>query len=84
MCIRDRYLDTGETSVGTRIDVSHTSATPVGMRVWADATLTAHEARTLCFQSEAFDECGSIGRAEHERFLVQSDRFMKKAESKRL
>ena len=40
------HLADGEGSVGTRLDISHDAATPVGMKVWAEAELTAAEGRT--------------------------------------
>lgn len=73
----------GSTTVGSHIDVQHLSATPVGLRVWAEATVTEEEGRRLCFAIEAFDEAGSIGKAIHERFIVDKQRFMMKAEAKR-
>ena len=47
-------LEEGISTVGTQISVEHLSATPVGMRVWAEATLTAHESRSYDFTIEAF------------------------------
>lgn len=76
-------LPEGSTTVGTRIDVQHTAATPIGMRVRAEATVTAVEGRKISFQIEAFDDVGSVGTATHERFVVDSARFMQKAEAKK-
>lgn len=75
-------IEAGKTTVGTRIDMQHTAATPMGMRVYANAELIAMEGRTLTFHIEAFDEAGSIGTAEHQRFIVESARFMQKVEAK--
>ncbi len=75
-------LPEGNTSVGTRIDVQHTSATPIGMRVWAKATLTAVDGRRYSFAIEAFDDAGSVGMATHERVAIDPERFMKKVENK--
>ena len=76
-------LEEGISTVGAQISVEHLSATPVGMRVWAEATLTAHEGRSYDFTIEAFDEAGLIGRATHKRVAVKSARFLEKAEAKK-
>ena len=75
-------LAEGETTVGTRMDISHDSATPVGLKVWAEAELTAVEGRALSFSVAAFDEAGAIGAGIHTRFLVDVDRFLAKANRK--
>lgn len=75
-------VEEGKTTVGTRIDMQHTAATPLGMRVWAQAELTGLDGRALTFHIEAFDEAGPIGSAEHQRFVVDSARFMHKVEAK--
>ncbi len=77
-------LNEGYSSVGSRIDVRHTAATPVGMRVWAEAKLVAEEGRMLTFEIEAFDEAGRIGQSFHERVIVDEARFMAKVNAKRL
>ena len=76
-------IPTGKNTVGTRIDIEHLSATPVGMRVWAEATLASAEGRAYTFQIEAFDEAGLIARATHTRFLVDTERFMQKTSAKK-
>ena len=76
------HLEEGQSSVGTRMDLSHDSATPVGMRVWAEAALTAVEGRALTFTVTAFDEAGPIGKGTHVRFLIQVEKFMAKANGK--
>lgn len=75
-------LEEGGTTVGVRIDIKHTAATPLGMRVWAEAEITQVDGRALTFAVEAFDEKGSIGHAQHERFIIDADRFMKKVEAR--
>jgi len=75
-------LPEGQTSVGTTLNLKHTAATPVGMRVWAEAVLTAIDRRALSFTITAYDECGEIGSAEHTRFLVDAEKFQQKADTK--
>ncbi len=76
------HLLSGQTSVGGRIDVRHLAATPVGMRVRARAELVEVEGRRLAFRIEAWDEVEQIGQATHERFVVDVERFVKKARAK--
>jgi len=76
------FLAEGESSVGTMIHVSHTSATPVGMEVHAESVVTAVEGRKVCFDIVAYDEAGEIGRATHERFIIKADRFLEKTYEK--
>lgn len=76
------HLEEGQGSVGTHIDISHDSATPVGMPVWAEAELIGLEGRVLTFAVSAFDGAGPIGKGTHTRFLIQDEKFMAKANGK--
>lgn len=76
------YLEPGKGTVGTRLDISHDAATPLGMEVRAVSTLTAVEGRKLSFRVEAFDETGPIGGGTHERFVIDEQRFMDKCTAK--
>ena len=67
-----------QTSVGIRLDLRHTAATPVGMTVSAKAVLTAVEGKKLTFEITASDEAGEIGTATHERVIVNTERFLQK------
>ncbi|MBE6799035.1 MAG: dihydrolipoamide acyltransferase [Ruminococcaceae bacterium] len=75
-------LDEGSTTVGTLVNVEHVSATPLGMTVKVTVTVTEVEGRKIGFSVEAFDEVGLIGRGTHERFVVFSEKFIAKTESK--
>ena len=76
-------LEEGQGTVGTKLEVTHDAATPVGMKVWAEAELTAVEGKKLTFTVRAFDEAGPIGGGTHERFIITVDRFLAKAEAKK-
>ena len=76
-------LEEGEGSVGTRLEVTHDAATPVGMKVWAEAELTGVEGRKLTFTVRAYDEAGPIGGGTHERFIISVDRFLAKAQRRK-
>lgn len=76
-------LDETETTVGTLLNVKHIAATPVGMQVSATAELVEREGRRLVFKVVANDECGVIGEGIHERFIVNSEKFIQKTYSKK-
>lgn len=76
-------LNEGETSVGTLLNVKHIAATPVGMKVSATAELIERDGRRLVFNVTANDECGLIGEGTHERFVVNSEKFIQKTYSKK-
>ena len=78
----ENLLDEATTTVGTLINVEHLSATPVGMTVTVKSTVTSVDGRKICFDVEAFDEVGLIGKGKHERFVVFAEKFMQKTESK--
>lgn len=75
-------LNEDQSTVGTELSIRHLSATPVGMEVKAEATVTAVEGKTITFSLEAFDESGRIGEGTHKRVIVSSQRFLDKAYSK--
>ena len=77
------YVEAGQGSVGTHLDVSHDAATPIGLKVWAEAELTAVEGKALTFSVPAYDEAGPIGKGTHNRFLIDVDRFLAKTEKKK-
>ncbi|MGI6153796.1 MAG: thioesterase family protein [Christensenellaceae bacterium] len=76
-------LEASQSSVGTKIDVSHSSATPVGMKIYATAKITAVDRRRVDFEVSASDEAGEIGVGTHTRFIVDIDKFMGKAAQKK-
>ena len=76
-------LEEGQSSVGTKLDVSHDAATPVGMHVTARAELVEVDRRRLVFRVTAEDDAGPIGQGTHERFLIMADKFLAKAEAKK-
>jgi fluoroacetyl-CoA thioesterase len=76
------YLPEGCTTVGTSIDVKHLAATPVGLKVWAEAELVEIDGKKLKFSITANDECEKIGVATHFRYIVDKQKFLYKAYAK--
>ncbi len=77
------YLDEGQGSVGTRLEVSHLAATPIGLPVRAESELIAVDRRKLRFAVRAWGGEELIGEGEHERFLIDNQRFLEKALAKK-
>lgn len=75
-------LEQGETSVGTHMDVTHDAPTPVSVKVWAEAEVTAVDGRRVSFSVAAYDEHGPIGKGTHERVVIRADKFLAKANEK--
>ena len=75
-------LEEGCGTVGTKINVSHVAATPVGMKVVCESELVEVKGRALKFVVKAYDECGLIGEGEHERFIIFEKKFQEKANAK--
>lgn len=76
------YLEEGKGTVGTLVNVSHLSATPIGKRVWCESELVEVDRRRLVFSVKAYDECGLIGEGTHERFVIDTEKFAAKVLSK--
>ncbi|MDX1584628.1 MAG: hotdog domain-containing protein [Thermoanaerobaculia bacterium] len=69
-------LQPGQLSVGVRIDVRHSAATPLGAEVRAKATFVEREGEMYRFEIEAFDDGGSIGKGSHVRAIVGTERLV--------
>ena len=76
-------MEENQGTVGTVLNITHDAATPIGMKVWAEAEVTAVEGRKITLSVRAFDECGPIGSGTHERFVITVDRFLAKAQAKK-
>jgi fluoroacetyl-CoA thioesterase len=70
------YLGTDQRTVGTRVEMTHTAATPIGMTVTAEIELVEIRDRTLRFKVACRDEKDPIGDGFHERTVVDYGRFM--------
>ena len=77
------YYDEGQSSVGTKLNVSHDAATPVGMQVCAEAEVIEVDRRRIVLKVTAWDGQGVIGQGTHERFLINAEKFLVKTEAKK-
>ncbi len=78
----EHLLPAGHQSLGIHLDVSHTAATPVGLRVTATAEVVQLEGRTVTFRVEARDDFESIGGGTHQRVVVSVARFDERVQRK--
>lgn len=76
------YFESGESAVGTRVDVSHLAATPVGRRIVATAEVTATHGRHVEFRVSAMDGTDEIGRGVHGRVVIDLADFSRRVAAK--
>ena len=76
-CVRP-FLEDGFTTVGTKVNIDHLAATPLGDTVTYSCELIEIDRRRLVFTVQAFDSKGKTGEGTHERFIVDAERFMSK------
>ena len=79
----DQNLPSEQTSVGISLNVKHTAATPIGLKLRAEALITSIDGRKIIFEVRAFDERKEIGSGTHERFIVDRKKFQAKADAAR-
>ena len=77
------YYEAGQSSVGTKLEITHDAATPMDMQVCAEAEVTEVDRRRIVFTVTAWDETGVIGKGKHERFLINAEKFLAKVEAKK-
>jgi predicted thioesterase len=78
----EHLLPEGKQSLGTRIDVTHIAATPIGMRVRATAKVAEVQGRKVLLEISAFDEKDLIGEGRHERVVVTVANFQARIDDK--
>jgi predicted thioesterase len=79
----EKFIPEGCSTVGTAIDIKHSAASPVGIKVWFESELVEVDRRALRFKVQGFDEKGLIGEGSHERFIIEVNKFMAKAEARK-
>ena len=84
-CIRaiNPHIDwPNEQTVGTRINVNHTAATPPGFEICARVKLIEVDGNRLLFETELNDGVDIISKGTHERFIINADKFNQKVKQK--
>ena len=77
MSVRDK-IGEGNTTVGIAVNIKHLKASPVGATIRCEAELTEVDRRRLVFKVQCFEGENLIGEGIHERFVVESAKFMAK------
>ena len=82
-CLQN-FLEEGQGSVGTHLEISHDAPTPIGMNVWAEAEITAvsENGKMVDFTVKAWDKKGPIGSGTHTRAIIKNDKFLAKCNAK--
>lgn len=75
-------LDEGQTSVGTKLNIKHLTATAVGATVSCTCTLIEIDRKRLSFTIEVKDKTGRCGQCSHERFIVDAEKFVAKTNAR--
>jgi fluoroacetyl-CoA thioesterase len=75
-------LEEGQGTVGTLLELSHDAPTPLGLKVKCETEVTRVDGRRLVFKVMVSDEDGMVMKGKHERFIINSDKFQSKANSK--
>jgi len=65
-----QHLDAGENSVGTRVELDHTGATLMGMKVTMQARIAEVNGRAVTFEVSGNDGIEDIFKCRHQRFVV--------------
>jgi len=76
------HLKAGQGQVGIVVTVRHLGPTPMGKKVRAEAELVAIDRRKLSFKVKVFDDVEQVGEAEHERFVIDVDKYIERLRKK--
>ena len=74
-------LEEGFGTVGTKVSVSHLAPSPIGNVVKCEAVLTEIDRRRLTFEVVCTDGDKVVGKGSHERFIINNEKFLAKAEA---
>lgn len=76
------HLKPGQGQVGILVTIRHMGPTPMGKKVRAEAELVAIDRRKLSFKVKVHDDVEQVGEAEHDRFVIDLDKYMEKLKKK--
>ncbi len=76
------HLAAGESTVGVSLKVRHLAPTPMGQTVRCRAEVVAVEGGVITFRADVWDPVEKIGEAEHQRAVIDVDRFLRRVEAK--
>ena len=76
------HLKPGQGQVGLSVNIRHLAPTPVGKPVRAEVELVGIDRRKLTFKVKVYDDIEQVGEAEHERFIIDLDKYMARLKAK--
>jgi predicted thioesterase len=76
------HLKPGQGQVGLSVNIRHLAPTPVGKKVRAEVELVGIDRRKLTFKARVFDDVEQVGEAEHERFVIDVDKYIERLKKK--
>jgi len=76
------HLKPGQGQVGTLVTIRHMAPTPMGKKVRAEAELVGIDRRRLSFKVKVYDDVEQVGEAEHERFVIDVDKYIERLKKK--
>ena len=76
------HLKPGQGQVGLQVNIRHMAPTPIGKQVRCETELVAMDRRKLTFKMKVFDEVEQVGEAEHERYIIDLDKYMARLKAK--
>ena len=76
------HLKPGQGQVGLSVNIRHLAPTPMGKKVRAEVELTGIDRRKLMFKVKVFDDVEQVGEAEHERFVIDEDKYIERLRKK--
>ena len=84
MTCLQQFLEVGQGSVGTHLDITHTAPTPIGMKVTAEAEIkdVSENGKMVVFNVRAWDEKGPISSGIHTRAIINNEKFLSKCNAK--
>jgi fluoroacetyl-CoA thioesterase len=76
------HLKPGQGQVGLQVNIRHMAPTPIGKQVRCETELVAIDRRKLTFKMKVFDDVEQVGAAEHDRYVVDLDKYMARLKAK--
>jgi predicted thioesterase len=82
-CLQE-FLEDGQGSVGTHLDITHEAPTPIGMTVTAEAEIkdVSENGKMVVFNVRAWDEKGPISSGFHTRAIIHNEKFLARCNAK--
>lgn len=76
------HLKSDQGQVGVSVNIRHMAPTPVGKPVRAEAELVGIDRRRLSFKVKVFDDVEQVGEAEHDRFVIDVEKYLERLKKK--